>query len=490
MESVTKAYGGIVAVADGHLDVAEGEVLGLVGGNGAGKSTLLKVLSGLVQPDGGVVMIEGDVHEVLTAASARDSGVAVVQQEISFAPRLSVGEAMGLSVGYPRRAGLVDWKQLHRRAQRRLDDWGLGIDSHQLMQELTPAQHVAVAVLEAIAREARTIILDEPTASFSQPEVDHLLGVVRRLRSEGRSVIYVTHRLDEVFQICDRVTVMRDGHTIGTYAIGELDHDSLVTHIVGHQIPARASGPVPSFTDEEAIRVEDLGDARVGPASFAVRRGEIVGLAGLVGAGRTELLELVAGVRRPTAGRVIVAGRPRRITSPHRAGVHGIGLLPEERRRSGLVLQMSVRENALIPVWQRYAHQLLRWQSRSRQTRDVGGVMKQVALKAPSIDTPVGHLSGGNQQKVVLGRWINAKSDILLLDEPTRGIDIGAKDEIYGLIRSLAASGKSVVVASSEHEELVGLCHRVHIMKEGRITDELVGEQITAEAIARRCFGA
>jgi ribose transport system ATP-binding protein len=489
-QGLRKAFGGVEALKDAHLEVREGEIHALVGENGAGKSTLLKAMAGAVSPDAGTIVMEGEELPTLTPALSLAHGIAIVPQEIAFVPRMRVAESMALrSNSYLSRGGLVNWKALNTWAQRLLDEWELGIDARARMSTLTPAQHIAVSVVGALHLDARVIILDEPTASFSPPETEHLHAVARRLRAEGRSVVYVTHRLSEVLELCDHVTVMRDGRTVGSQPIAGTTRADLVEMIVGHPLAEQPEvAPLPKL-GPVVLEASDLARGRVGPVSFDLRAGEILGFAGLVGAGRTELFRMVFGLDKPEAGTLRLDGREVRIASPTAAVRHGMALVPEERRAAGLVLKLSVRENAVLTSLGRYSRRVTRVLRRRRQRADVERLTQRVRLRAPSIEVPVGHLSGGNQQKVVIARCLGAGSRLLIFDEPTRGVDVGAKEEIFTLVREAAEEGAAVIVASSETEDLVGLCHRVIVLKEGSVVSELTGDGIEARNIARLCFG-
>jgi ribose transport system ATP-binding protein len=487
---LSKSYGGIQALREADLDLRRGEVLALVGENGAGKSTLLKAISGTVSPDEGQIVVNDEEFEQLTPKQALGLGIAIVPQELAFVERMRVGEALALRTQrFHTRGGLIRWRSLNNWAQRLLDDWELGISARDVMGDLAPAQHVAVSIVGALQFDAQVIILDEPTASFSPPETEHLFGIVRKLRSEGRSIVYVSHRLEEVLTLSDRITVMREGRTVGTRETSECTRHDLVEMIVGREVaehspvqPPRAEGPI-------ALDVAGLRSAKVGPVSFAVRRGEILGFAGLVGAGRTEMFRLLYGLDRPESGTVALGGSPVVLRTAAQAVKHGIALVPEERRAAGLVLKMSTRENATLSTLTRYARPVVRTLRRRQQRDEVFRLAERVRLRTSSMESPVGTLSGGNQQKVVIARCLNAGSDVLIFDEPTRGVDVGAKAEIFELIREAAASGATVLVASSETDDLVGLCHRVIVMKEGSVVRELEGNAINASIIARLCFG-
>ncbi len=487
VSGLSKRYGGVQALDDARLDVLPGEVHGLVGENGAGKSTLLGVLAGEVHPDAGRVRI-GDMEVVsLNRATSRANGLAIVHQEIVNAPRFSVAESIALGAGYPIHGGIVRWGELHRWSQRLLDEWELVVNSKTQMGLLTPAQQVIIAIIAALATKPRIVVLDEPTASFSPPEADHLLGVVRKLSAEGVSVIYVSHRLAEVLDVCDRVTVMREGKTISTEDRDGLTRDRLVELIVGRRIERPV--PLAGVKVDAPLRLEvkDVAGGRVSPASFEARQGEILGFAGLVGAGRTELFDLIYGSARRSGGSIRIDGQKVNPTSPSRAVDAGMGLVPEERRGSGIIPEMSVRENVVLSVLQAYASSF-GLQNVRRQRADVLEVSDRISLASKTLERPIRTLSGGNQQKAVVARWILANPKVLIFDEPSRGVDIGAKEEIFDLIRQVAERGVTVLVASSEVEELVGLCHRVLVMREGRIVSELTGEDIDVTAILNACF--
>ena len=493
-QDLVKSFGGVRALQGVTFELAPKEIHALVGENGAGKSTLVKILAGFVVPDFGKITMKNEDLPPLTQSVALKYGITIVPQEIAFAPRMSVAEMMALTTHkFFAPHGLINWRALYSWAQLLLDEWELSINARSPMAELRPAQHVTVSIVSALNLDVpiSVLILDEPTASFSPPEVEHLFGLARRLRDEGRSIIFVTHRLNEVAELSDRVTVLRDGELVGTYKTEACSREELISHIVGHQVVTGFANHVLSDNlDPRAnvLDVDNIGRGHIGPVSFSVRRGEIVGFAGLVGAGRTELFRLLYGLDKPEVGTVRLEGREVRISSPVEAVRNGMALAPEERRAAGLVMSMSVRENVTLMTFARYARRFSRLISKRLQREAVTQLTKDVQLRAASIEMPVRDLSGGNQQKVVIGRCLSANSKLLIFDEPTRGVDIGAKEEIFQLIRRSARDGAAVLVASSETDELVGLCHRVLIMHEGLVVSELSGSEIDAETIARLCF--
>ncbi|WP_158296581.1 sugar ABC transporter ATP-binding protein [Nocardioides albidus] len=484
-----KAFGGVTAVEVDAWDLLPGEIHALAGENGAGKSTLCKILAGDIAPDEGTIEFDGHSYEAITPSVARSQGVALVHQELALAPLVTVAEVVALTGGYPRRLGLVDWRRLYREVQTLLDDWNLGISAKAQIRSLSTAQQVVVNTLAATVRQPRLIILDEPTASLSAAEVEHMHQLVRRLRDAGTTIVYITHRLDEIFEICDRVTVMRNSRWISTTPTSELTKPQLIEAIAGRPIVKRLSDGVAASGGQTAVlATHDLCVGQLGPLSLEVRAGEVVALAGLVGSGRTEFIEAIYGLRHPTSGSVEIRGDKTAIRTPRQAVRAGLGLVPEERRAAGLAMDMAVRENMLLGSMQRYSHKITRIVSRRRQKDAVAGMSDQVRLKSASLELPVRSLSGGNQQKVIFGRWMLRSPDVLLLDEPTRGVDVGAREDIFNLIRSLASQGKGIVLVSSDLEDLEGLASRAIVLQEGKVVGELHGSDITQDRILELCF--
>jgi ribose transport system ATP-binding protein len=482
LRSITKSYPGVVALDDVDLELMPAEVLGLAGENGAGKSTLIKVLSGAVEPDSGELWLSGEPVRLRTPREAIARGISVVHQELAGAPHLSVTENVLLG-RLPHRLGRVDWTAAHRRTREVLDQLGVDISGRAVMGDLSLGRQQLVEIARALVRDARILILDEPSAILGSRDLDVLFDTIRSLRERGVSCIYISHRLEELFTLADRVSVLRDGAHVGTHRTEDLDEERLITLMTGRQIGAvdrrqrpRAGSPV--------LAVDGL--TRSGAfqdVSFAVHAGEVVGMAGLVGAGRTEVARVVAGVDDADAGTVTVRGRQLRLGHPASARRFGIGLLPENRKDQGLLMNRSVRENVgLASLRKRSRGGVISGASDLRQVRDVAN---RVDLRYTGPAQLAGNLSGGNQQKVLLARWLAAGVAVLLLDEPTRGVDVGGKSEIYALIREVADQGVAILMISSEVEEVVSMSDRVLVMREGRLVARLAAEESTEERIMR-----
>jgi ribose transport system ATP-binding protein len=475
-------------LADVDFDLLPGEVHALVGANGAGKTTLARIVCGLTAPDGGSMTLDGAPYAPRLKAEAERAGVQVVMQELNLVGTLSVAENLFLG-RLPRRLGFVDGGRLRRMATEALAAVGLEkIDPETPVVRLGVGQQQLVEIAAALARPCRVLVLDEPTAALTDPEIDLLFRHVRRLQAEGVGVIYVSHRMDEIRRLADRVTVLRDGRVVETAPVESLPLDRIVRLMVGravaeqHDLGERTLGPV-------ALRVEGLSrGAAVRDVSFEVRRGEILGIAGLVGSGRTELLRAVFGADRPEAGQVIVDGRPVAIRSPRDAVRAGIGMIPEDRKAHGLLLPRPVRLNATLGRLAAVTRPR-GWVAPTRERAVAERGTRQVAVHAASVEQPVAELSGGNQQKVVLARWLLRDPEVLLLDEPTRGIDVAAKATVYRLLGELAARGKALVVVSSELRELMAVCDRIAVMSAGRLVvtfarGEWTEDALTAAAIS------
>ena len=481
-----RRFGGVHALRAAELEVAPAEVHALVGENGSGKSTLLRILSGQLRPDAGALSLDGQEVAFANPSEALRRGIATVTQETTLAPELSVAENIFLG-RLARRGGLVDWRRTRRRALAALDRLGLRIDPATPVKSLRPDQQQLVEIARALSTEARLVILDEPTSSLTDDEVESLFAIVRRLREQGVATIFVSHRLNEIFALADRVTVLRDGRTVGSGGIGELDRPRLIQLMVGRALENVAAAGAPPEVDRPVLRVRGLTLAGAfADVDLDVGAGEIVGLAGLVGAGRSELLESLFGLR-PASGSVEVAGVPVRRRSPRRAVRDGLAFVPADRKRQGLVLQMSVRENLTMAATARALR--LRVPSASRELAAVGKAVRELDIRAHSAHLPVSTLSGGNQQKVVLGKWLATEPSVLMLDEPTRGVDIGAKGEIYRLLLDAAGRGLGVLVSSSEIPELLVLCDRILVLFRGRIVASLSREEATEARIAHFAGG-
>lgn len=481
-----KGFPGVRALSGVSLDVEAGSCHGLVGENGAGKSTLGKILSGLYQPDAGEILIEGKGVHFRSPADATAAGIGIVHQELLFCENLSVWENMNLHQP-PAKGVFYDAREARRRARTWLKTIEADVDPDQAVGALSVAKQQLVQIAGAIALGARVLIFDEPTSSLSQTEAERLMGLIDGLKASGVTCLYVSHRLEEVFRICDRVTVLRDGKVVGTKEISEVDRQSLVAMMVGRELDLTASPVVVSADAVDVLRVEGLSSAAVHDLSFSLRGGEIVGLAGLVGAGRTETLEALFGLDPHARGAVSLKGRPYALDSPARALRRGVGLIPEDRKRHGLVLMMSARQNISLPILDRLSRAGFLEQRREREL--AAQYFDRLRVKAPSVDSGTAGLSGGNQQKLVLAKWVAAQCDVLLVDEPTRGVDVGAKAEIHALLRELAGQGKAILMVSSELPELLALSSRILVLREGRIVGEIAGSDAGEREVMRMMAG-
>ncbi|RCG31664.1 sugar ABC transporter ATP-binding protein [Sphaerisporangium album] len=479
IRKLSKSFPSVRALHEVDLTAYPGEIHALLGENGAGKSTLLKTLFGVQRPDGGEVWFEGERREFAQPSDALAAGLAMVHQELSLVPQFTA--VQNIVLGREKsRGGFVDWSEARRRAAASLARLGFDARIDVPVHRLSVAQQQLVEIARALAVGARLIILDEPTASLTTQESERLFELLRRLRAEGRAIIYVSHRLAEVMELSDRVTVLRDGELVGTRTRAEIaDESELVKLMVGRDVAALGVRGEPGAAGEEVLRIEGLSSAEgVSDCSLSVRRGEIVGLAGMVGAGRTELVRALIGADRATGGGVWIRGERVHIGSPAEAVRAGIAFLPEDRKHQGLVLHMSAASNATL-IRPPRRHGLLDRREQREQTR---ALLKRLNANI-SPDYPVGKLSGGTQQKVVLARWLKTSSDIFIFDEPTRGIDVGAKGEIHALMRELADEGKAIVMVSSDLLEVLGMSDRVLVMRRGRIVAELDRSAMSEEAI-------
>lgn len=480
LEKLTKTFPAVRALDEVSLRVRPGEVHALLGENGAGKSTLLRTMSGVMKPDSGTISIDGDVVTLRTPLDARRAGVAMIHQELRQVPELTVAQNMFLGRPLTRGALFVDRPRQERRAADALARLDPAIRPDAPIKSLKVAQRQIVEIARALLEKARIIAMDEPTSSLTSSEFDRLAAVIAQLAASDVSIIYVSHKMDEVFKVCRRATVLRDGALVGEVDLRETDEGAVVSMMVGRTLAVARHRS--SATSETTLAVRNLtSGTKVVDASFELKRGEVLGVAGLIGAGRTELLRLIAGADWPTSGTIELNGRRISTRSPRAAIAAGIGLVPEERKRDGIIPQRSVVNNIALPSMARFtAHGLVR---RRTLRQAAGAILSSINLRPFQLNRPIRLFSGGNQQKAIIARWIAAKSQILLFDEPTRGIDIGAKAEIYGLIETLAAEGKSVIVVSSELPEILRLADRVLVMRQGRIAAEFGRAEMTEKAI-------
>ena len=481
LSAVTKRFPGVVALDGVDLAAHAGRVHALVGENGAGKSTLLKIVAGAYRADAGTLVLDGVPRSFSAPRDALSAGVTVIYQELSLVPQLSAEANIFLGME-PGRHGILDRRLAATEAHGALESLGADFDPATPAGELSIAEQQLVELARALARDARLIALDEPTAALSHVETERLFTQIRGLCSRGIAVVFVSHRLEEIRRIADDVSVLRDGKRVFSGLVAQVDDAALIRHMVGRDVEYARQAPTVPAPGAPLLEVAGLGRGRsFAGVSLVVRRGEIVGLAGLVGAGRTEVARCIAGADVCDAGTMTLAGIPYRPASPREAIARGVVYLPEDRKTQGLVLGMSVRENATLATLRRFSPWgVVRFAAErdaaSRQT-------SAVELRPPDIERETGTLSGGNQQKVVLAKWLLADADLLIFDEPTRGVDVAAKAELHHLIRTLADAGKAILVISSELPEVLALADRIVVMREGRVAGEMAGAGATAEAV-------
>lgn len=477
MQHITKRYPGVVALNDVSVDFEAGQVHALLGENGAGKSTLIKVLSGAVENDEGQILLDGKTYDRMTPAISREHGVEVIYQEYNLIPSLTVAENICLG---SKMHGLNNKKESVATTQAFFDQYGIDIDPNQFVRDLSPAQQQLVEITKAISKNAKIIVMDEPTAQLTMSEVQKLYEIIQTLKSKDCSIIYISHRLDELFDITDCVTIMRDGCYVTTVQTAETNRDELISLMVGRELtntyPERNCA-----TDEVVLEAKDMEGFRNGKCSFVLHKGEILGVSGLVGAGRTELMRIIYGADKKLGGTLILNGKEVNIRSPKDAIKAGIGLIPEDRKEQGCFLRMVIEWNISISnIRELTSNRLV---SKKKITNQAEEYQRKLNIKTPSLQQTVGNLSGGNQQKVVLAKVMAAQTDILIFDEPTRGIDIGARHEIYRLMTELVEEGKSIIMVSSDMEELIGMSDRVIVLSEGRISGEVMRKDFSQERI-------
>lgn len=481
IRNISKAFPNVQALVDVSLDIRPGEILAFIGENGAGKSTLLKIINGDYQPDTGTLTIDGQRLSFSNPSQAHKAGIRVIYQEPEIVPGIDVPENIWVGE-LPKKLGLIDRRKLNEMVQQSLAEYGFedALPIHLLGEELSSAQRQLVEIMRALKSGVRVLALDEPTSSLTDDEVERLFALVRRLRDEGVAIIYVSHRIKEILRLCDRIAILRDGNLIAVKPAAELTEDEIVRLMVGRTL-SDVFQRQPAGTDREVLKVEQLYSNWHDGVSFHINAGEVVGFAGLIGAGRSELAKVIFGEMPKISGSVQVDGQDVNIHRPDQAITNGVGFAPEDRKREGLVLIRSVLENTSIAI----LRQLCRFHFvNSRLEHSIAAsYVDRLQVRTPSLNQEVGKLSGGNQQKVVLARWLAAKPKVLILDEPTRGIDVGAKAEIYRLIDELANDGLGIMFISSELTEILGLSDRIYVMQNGRITGELSGAEATEEAV-------
>ncbi|MDI1464747.1 sugar ABC transporter ATP-binding protein [Catellatospora sp. KI3] len=494
VRGVSKRFPGVLALQDVSLTVAPGEVHALVGENGAGKSTLIKVLTGVYTPDEGQVLLDGAPVSFGSPREAQNAGISTIYQEVNLVPLMSVARNLFLGREPMLPGGLIDFGRMHREAAQTLARFGITVDVRRPLRSLGLGAQQMVALARAVAVDAKLLIMDEPTSSLEPREVQTLEAVVRDLSAQGIAIIYVSHRLDELYRLCDRVTVLRDGRGVHSGKLADLDRLHLVSHMLGRDPAAVSREGLTGFEGHHDTDAEPLVSVRgltrrhvLHDVSFDVRPGEVTGLGGLLGSGRSETAKAVVGALPLDSGTVTIGGRRLRRLNPAAAIRAGMVLLPEDRKAEGIVPELSVRENIVLAALPRISRFGL--VSRKRQDRIVETFMQRLRIKAASPEQPVGELSGGNQQKVLLARWLCLHPRLLLLDEPTRGIDVGAKAEVQALVDELARDGLAVVLISSDLEEFVEGADRVVVLRAGAVTGELTGDEVTEAGIMAALAG-
>ena len=483
LKNITKEFPGVKALDDVTINIERGTIHGLVGENGAGKSTLIKVLAGIYQPNKGEIILDGKPCRFNSPIEARRAGISVVHQEIKLAEPLSVAENMFLG-NVQLKNGLVDWKGMRRRAREIVEDLGMDIDINAQVSSLTVAKKQIVEIMHAINNNSRILIMDEPSAVLTDRELEVMFRIVKQLRDKGITIIYISHRLDEIFGLCSNVSVLRDGRHIDTIPVASVDRQGLINMMVGREMGQEYPKEVGNVGGT-ILEVKNLSRGILQDISFEVKSGEVFGISGLVGAGRTELARALLGIDKPESGEVYVRGKKVHYRTFADAIRDGLGLIPEDRKLQGLVQIMSVKRNTTLVNMKRVLRAGVI--SSSLEEKLSKEYADKLHVVTPSMETEVQYLSGGNQQKVVIAKWLFQNSEILFLDEPTRGIDVGAKAEIYRLINRMAKEGKTIIMISSEMPELLGMCDRIMVMHEGHKMGELNAAEATQAKIMALC---
>lgn len=485
MKNITKVFPGVMALDNVCLDFDEGEVHAIVGENGAGKSTLIKILTGAHKPTKGSIELFGKEYDHLTPHEAMEKGIAAIYQEFILVPYLTVAE--NIFYGREETKGVfLNKAEMNRKTRELCCEMGVDVNPKAKVMDLGVAYQQIVEIVKAVSQNAKILVMDEPSAPLTTNEIEAMFNVVRKLKAKGVTILYISHRLEEIFEICDRVSIMRDGQYITTAKTKDLTKKDIISHMVGRELgenfPGGAGG-----SEDIILEAEGLTTSKINDVSFKLKRGEILGFGGLVGAGRTETAMTLFGVDSLEKGTIKIDGKPVKIKSPKQAIHHGIGLIPEDRKRHGLVLSMQVKENITFSILTRIKKWLF-----VDSKKEVGLSEKlrgDLRIKTPTLKQYARNLSGGNQQKVVLAKWMATKCDVLIFDEPTRGIDVGAKQEIYHLMHELTKEGKSIIMISSEMPELIGMSDRILVMHEGSINGELSSAEYSQERILELASG-
>lgn len=480
LNNITKTYPGVVALNNVTLHVKKGEVHALVGENGAGKSTLIKTCTGAVIPDSGSIVVDGNEFPSMTPKLSEQQGIAVIYQEFNLVGELSVAENIFLGRAI-RKGFIIDKKAMVNESRKIFQQLGIDIDPNTLVSKLTVGYQQLVEIAKAISQNAKILIMDEPSAPLTKAEAERMYEMVFRLKEQGVTIIYISHRLEEVFRLTDRITVMRDGNVVRTMNTCDTNIDELVKLMVGREIKETYPAREPCISDEVILEVRNLCGNGLTDISFQVRKGEVLGFAGLIGSGRTELAQLLFGVRPKTGGQIIFKGKEISPKTPQAAIDMGIALVPEDRKKQGAILDIDIKGNINMPILKRISK--LSFIKKKEEKRIANEYKESIRIKTPSLTQKVKNLSGGNQQKVIIAKWLASNADLIIFDEPTRGIDVGAKYEIYTLVNTLVKNGKTVLMISSEMGEIMGMSDRIIVLSEGRITGSLNKDEFDQEVI-------
>ena len=488
MKNISKAYPGVKALENVDFDLKKGEVHALVGENGAGKSTLMKILSGFHKKDSGEIHINGKAIDINNPRAAISRGISTIYQDIIAVPYISVAENILMGDRPRNKFGIIRWKELDRKVKKLLKELSIELDTNQTVSNLSTAQQQLVEIVKALSIDSKIIIMDEPTAPLTEDEKNILFAIINSIRKKGVSVIYISHRMEEIFEIADRVTVLRDGKKIVTRPVQATSHDEIIKYMIGREIDEMFTHKKAAVADRVIMKINNFAKARYfKDIDFELHEGEILGFAGLVGAGRSELMKAIFGILNKDSGEVYLNGKKVEIRSPKKAIRLGIGLVPEDRKIEGLILDLPVDQNISIADLKNVSKFGI-LMSRT-ESRLANGFVKSLAIKCYRLSQKVMNLSGGNQQKVIIARWLALNPKILILDEPTKGIDVGSKAEIHRLIMDIAQRGTSVILISSEMTEILKMSNRIIIMKEGSIVNEVSGKDANEEIILRNMTG-
>ncbi|MEZ4642655.1 MAG: sugar ABC transporter ATP-binding protein [Chloroflexota bacterium] len=480
MRDISKSFGGVHALNHVQMEVYAGEVHALLGENGAGKSTLIKTMTGVYQPDSGEIYLHGELIRFAGPRDAQQHGIGAIYQEPSLFPDLDIAENI-MAGRQPMRNGRIDWRSMHREARNVLQQLGVGLDPRIKARNLSVAQQQTVEIARALSLNAKLLIMDEPTSSLTLTEVEELFRIIRQLRDTGTAIIFISHRLEELFAVADRVTILRDGQYVGTREMSGVQTEDLIQMMVGRQIDELFPKQEAAI-GETLLEVADLTvSGKFENVTFSLRAGEILGLAGLIGAGRTDVARSLFGIQPAQSGTIKVNGHAVTIRSPQQAMELGLGFVPEDRQHHGLVLPMSIADNITLPILPRYA--TAGWVREQETKRVAAAAAKKLEVKSAGITQKAKELSGGNQQKVVLAKWLETGPRILILDEPTRGIDVGTKAAVHQLMSDLASQGVAILMISSELPEILGMSDRILVMREGHITGEFMRAEATQEKL-------